>query len=141
MTLQNFGQPVKQRRDFRLTQYRWRGFLQRFLVVLKIKANNLREKNALRLLDAMPNRLFDTYIYQSLQSRYITIFRVYYRGHDMSTFQLLRGQIWRWRWERRRSLSSLLHALKLYHSTILFVDLRYHCSMNILSNELFRVNE
>ncbi|KAL0127443.1 hypothetical protein PUN28_005619 [Cardiocondyla obscurior] len=38
MALQNFGQSVKQRRNFRLTQYRRGRFLQRFLVVLKIKA-------------------------------------------------------------------------------------------------------
>lgn len=82
---------MKQRRDFRMTQYRWRGFLQWFLVVLKIKVTIcVRKVAVLHVVDAMSNRLLDTYIYQSLQSRYITIFRMYYRGHDVSTFQLLR---------------------------------------------------
>lgn len=131
---------MKQRRDFRLTQYRWRRLLQWFLIVLKIKAMSYVRKmlvsSSPRLVDVMSNRSFDTYVYQSLQSRYITIFGVYYRGHDMSTFQLLRGQVRRWRWERRRSLSSLLHALKLYHSTVLFIDLKY----DIVPSISFQVN-
>ena len=129
---------MKQCRDFRLTQYRWRRFLQWFFVILKIKVAYLREKWRLSVaIVDIVTLFFNTYVYQSLQSRYITIFGVYYRGHNMSTFQLLRRQVRRWRWKRRRSLSSLLHALKLYHSTVLFIDLKYDHSMNNLSNKLF----
>ena len=129
---------MKQCRDFRLTQYRWRRFLQWFFVILKIKVAYLKEKWRLSVaIVDIVTLFFNTYVYQSLQSRYITIFGVYYRGHNMSTFQLLRRQVRRWRWKRRRSLSSLLHALKLYHSTVFFIDLKYDHSMNNLSNKLF----
>lgn len=57
---------------------------------------------------------------------------MYYRGHNMSTFQLLRRQIWRWRRKCRWSLSSLLHTLELYHRATFFVDLKYITIIQLL---------